>query len=42
MPKTIIKKSQFGFCNTNVVNVDKSKNLNKDTRGEIKTNEIPM
>ena len=33
--KKIIKKLQFGFCNTRVANdIDKIKNLKKETRGE--------
>ena len=41
--KRIIKKLQFGFCNTKVSDdIDKSRNLKKETMGEIKINEIPM
>ena len=41
--KKIIKNSQFGFCNTKVADdIDKTKNLKKETRGESKINEVSM
>ena len=42
MFKKIIKKLELDFCNTNVANVDKPKNLKKETKREGKINEIPM
>ena len=43
MRKKIIQKLRFSFCNTKITNdIDKAKNLKKETKGEIKLNEIPM
>jgi len=43
MFKKIIKKLQFGFCNSKVADdIDKTKNLKKETRREGKINEISM
>ena len=43
MFKKIIKKLQFGFCKTKVSNdIDKTKNLKKETRGKSEINEVSM
>ncbi len=43
MFKKIIKKLEFGFCKTKVTDdMDKSKNLKKETRGKSEINEISM
>lgn len=43
MFKKIIKKLQFGFCKTKVTDdLDKTKNLKRETRGKSEINEVSM